>query len=483
MKYLNHNLLSRLGNLPLEARHSMTGNVSGRHRSASRGSSVEFAEYRKYVAGDDTRRLDWKAYARSDRYYIKEFEADTNLRAYIVMDLSGSMNYHPEQVETKYMRACRLAANLAYIAIRQGDAVGLSFARQTKDGAALHIPASRRPAHLNVLISQMDTHSPQGETVLPDTLHELAERVGRRALVLIFSDLFTDTAELKNALRHLHFRKHDVAVFHLVDQLEIDFDFDRPIRFVDMEGGGSLITEPDLIADEYRAIVVSYLEETRRICTDINADYRLVGTGDSLEDVLTVHPGDVVYKDLNQDGKIDDYGDRTHMGFPRTPEIQFGIPFGIQYKGFDISVMFQGSLNSSILLSGAAVWDFPSYEQDQYGKVKHMHLNRWTEATKDVATYPRLTYGAYENNKNGNSSLFLYNANYIRLKNLEVGYSLPKNIIRFAGLQNVRFYVQGLNLLTFDSLDDVDMDPETKEGSGDWYPIQRVYNFGVEITY
>lgn len=197
MKYLNHNLLSRLGNLPLEARHSMTGNVSGRHRSASRGSSVEFAEYRKYVAGDDTRRLDWKAYARSDRYYIKEFEADTNLRAYIVMDLSGSMNYHPEHVETKYMRACRLAANLAYIAIRQGDAVGLSFARQTKDGAALHIPASRRPAHLNVLISQMDTHSPQGETVLPDTLHELAERVGRRALVLIFSDLFTDTAELK----------------------------------------------------------------------------------------------------------------------------------------------------------------------------------------------------------------------------------------------------------------------------------------------
>ena len=166
MKYLNHDLLSRLGNLPLEARHSMTGNVSGRHRSANRGSSVEFAEYRKYVSGDDTRRLDWKAYARSDRYYIKEFEADTNLRAYIVLDLSGSMNYHPEQVESKYLRACRLAANLAYIAIRQGDAVGLSFSRQTKDGATLHIPASRRPAHLNVLISQMDTQYPKGETVL-----------------------------------------------------------------------------------------------------------------------------------------------------------------------------------------------------------------------------------------------------------------------------------------------------------------------------
>lgn len=287
MKFLNHDLLSRLGNLPLEARQSMAGSVSGRHRSANRGSSVEFAEYRKYVAGDDTRRLDWKAYARSDRYYIKEFEADTNLRAYIVMDLSGSMNFHPEQVESKYMRACRLAANLAYIAIRQGDAVGLSFSQEEKDGAVLHIPASRRPAHLNVLVNQMDTHDPGGETVLPETLHGLAERVGRRALILIFSDLFTNTEELRNAMRHLHFRKHDVAVFHLVDQLEIDFDFDRPIRFVDMEGGGSLITEPDLIADEYRSTVADYLEETRRICTDINADYRLIRTGDSLESVLT----------------------------------------------------------------------------------------------------------------------------------------------------------------------------------------------------
>lgn len=287
MKYLNHDLLSRLGNLPMEARQSMAGSVSGRHRSANRGSSVEFAEYRKYVAGDDTRRLDWKAYARSDRYYIKEFEADTNLRAYIVMDLSGSMNFHPEQVESKYMRACRLAANLAYIAIRQGDAVGLSFSQEEKDGAVLHIPASRRPAHLNVLVNQMDTHDPGGETVLPETLHGLAERVGRRALILIFSDLFTNTEELRNAMRHLHFRKHDVAVFHLVDQLEIDFDFDRPIRFVDMEGGGSLITEPDLIADEYRSTVADYLEETRRICTDINADYRLIRTGDSLESVLT----------------------------------------------------------------------------------------------------------------------------------------------------------------------------------------------------
>lgn len=231
--------------------------------------------------------------------------------------------------------------------------------------------------------------------------------------------------------------------------------------------------------DEHFVYVADHFVYDQQEADRLNA----MNNGDGFQPWGVLSPGDVVYKDLNGDGKIDSYGDRTSMGHPRTPEMQFGIPFGIQWKGWDVSVMLQGSLNSSILLSGPACWDFPAYEQDQYGKVKAMHLNRWTEETKDVATYPRLTYGSYENNKNSNSSLFLYNANYLRLKNVEIGYSLPKNWIRFAGLQQVRFYAQGLNLLTFDSLDDVDMDPETKEGSGDWYPIQRVFNFGVEITY
>lgn len=195
-----------------------------------------------------------------------------------------------------------------------------------------------------------------------------------------------------------------------------------------------------------------------------------------------LYPGDVVYKDLNGDGIIND-DDRRAMGNPRTPEIQFGIPLGLQYKGFDLSLLFQGAANTSLLLNGPATWDFPAYEQDQIGKVKPMHLNRWTEETKDVATYPRLTIGAYENNKNESSSLYLYNASYLRLKNVEVGYSLPKEWIRFAGFQNVRFYAQGMNLVTFDGLKDVDVDPETKKGNGAWYPIQRIFNFGVDITY
>lgn len=208
-----------------------------------------------------------------------------------------------------------------------------------------------------------------------------------------------------------------------------------------------------------------------------------MNNGDGFQPWGKLYPGDVVYKDLNGDGKITNEGDKRAMGNPRIPEIQFGIPIGFQFKGFDLSLLFQGAANCSLLLNGPATWDFPAYEQDQLGKVKAMHLNRWTEETKDFATYPRLTIGAYENNKNESSSLFLYNASYVRLKNVEFGYTLPKSVIRFAGLQNVRFYVQGMNLLTFDGLNDVDVDPETQKGNGAWYPIQRVFNFGVDITY
>ncbi len=288
MSLLKHDLLARLSNLPLEARHSMIGTVSGRHRSSHRGSSVEFAEYRKYVSGDDTRRLDWKVYARSDRYYIKEFEADTNLRAYAVLDTSGSMGFHPEHLEAKYLRAASMIANLSYLFIKQGDAVGLSFAKDMgKDGITLHIPTSRRPAHLNVMMTQMLDQKTEGETNLSAVLHELAERISRRALVLIFSDLYTDREELKNALQHLRFKKHDIAMFHFVDDVEIDFNFDRPMRFVDMEGNDSIITEPDLIAEEYRQQIQDFMKECREICHDINADYHLIRTTDSMEDILT----------------------------------------------------------------------------------------------------------------------------------------------------------------------------------------------------
>ena len=193
-------------------------------------------------------------------------------------------------------------------------------------------------------------------------------------------------------------------------------------------------------------------------------------------------PGDVVYKDQNGDGKITDQEDRIAMGSPRTPELQFGIPVGLTYKNFDTSLLFQGATLVSIELTDAAAWDFPTYGQDIIGRVKPLHLNRWTPETAQTATYPALHYGPYPNNKNTNNSLFYADGSYLRLKSIEIGYSLKENIMKKIGFSKARFYVQGLNIVTWDKLKKYDVDPETSTG-GDWYPIQKVFNFGVDVTF
>jgi uncharacterized protein (DUF58 family) len=284
MKYdfLDSALLSKLGSLPVEARTPMLGNVAGKHRSPHRGSSVEFAEYRKYVAGDDTRRLDWKAYARSDRYYIKEFEADTNLRAYFVVDTSGSMAFSGK-AESKIQYARKIASSLAYLLVNQGDAAGLSVCT---DKLHLEVPPSRRPAHLDRLFSTLGALEPSGETGLVPALHTIAEKIGQRAVIVILSDLFTDPAELADALQHLRYRKHDVCVFHLLDPQEIAFEFDRPHRFIDLEDGTVLVAEPNLIAEEYHIALREFLTKVRDVCHDANASYQLVTTDTPLEELL-----------------------------------------------------------------------------------------------------------------------------------------------------------------------------------------------------
>ena len=280
--FIDNVLLSRLGSLPIESHAPMLGNVAGKHRSPHRGSSVEFAEYRKYVAGDDTRRLDWKAFARSDRFYIKEFEADTNLRAYFVVDASGSMNFTGAG-ESKIQVARRIAASLAYLLVNQGDAAGLSICT---DKLHLEVPPSRRAAHLERFFSTLSKVQPFGETGLIQALHTLAEKIGQRAFVVILSDLFTDTAALGDALQHLRYRKHDISVFHLMDPLELGFEFDRPHRFVDLEDGTSIVAEPNLIADEYKSALRDFLAAVRTKCHDASADYQLVTTDTPLEPLL-----------------------------------------------------------------------------------------------------------------------------------------------------------------------------------------------------
>jgi uncharacterized protein (DUF58 family) len=281
--FLDSSVVARLSAIPLMARRSMLGGVSGRHTSPHRGSSVEFAEYRKYVPGDDLRRLDWRAFGRSDRYYVKEFEADTNLRCILVIDTSGSMAFGSSG-KTKLDYARSLAATLSYLAVAQGDAVGMACVAEK---IIREIPARRNPAHLSNLFDQMEAVQANGPTRLPEILHELAETVRQRAMILIFSDLFIEPSTLRSCFEHLRFRKHDVGVFHLLDPAEIKFSFQRPTRFIDMEGGPAIFVEPTEIADRYQQALGQYLDEMQQVVLQTSTDYHRVSIDQPYEAVLT----------------------------------------------------------------------------------------------------------------------------------------------------------------------------------------------------
>ena len=280
--FLDSAVLARLARISVLARIPMLGSVSGIHKSATRGASVEFAEYRKYVPGDDVRHVDWRVYARSDRFYLKDFEADTNLRCYLVLDTSASMAFAGAH-GSRFDYARRLAATLAYLLAHQGDAVGLlCFAK----GTVHDIPPRRTPSHLRHIFDLLAGIRPAGETRIPETVHTLAERIKQRALVVILSDCFAAIPPLLDGFEHMRFRKHDLAVFHLLDRQEAAFAFDRPIRFVDMETGSALITDPSVIRSAYLKEFETYLDVLKRGCEEFAVDYRRVFTDADYETVL-----------------------------------------------------------------------------------------------------------------------------------------------------------------------------------------------------
>ena len=280
--FLDPQVIARLAAVPLCARWPMQGSVSGRHPSPHRGASVEFAEYRKYVPGDDLRRMDWRAYGRSDRFYVKEFEADTNLRCCLVLDTSGSMDFGSNSV-TKIQYARKIVGTLSYLAAQQGDAIGLCC---VADGMIQSIPPRRNPSHLMHVFDVLDATRPDGPTHLVPVLHELAETIEQRALIVIVSDLFVEPEQLRGCFEHLRFRKHDVAAFHLLDPRELGFDFHRPMRFLDMEGGPSVFAEPNEIGDRYHKALQLYLDGIRRLVLELAIDYHRVSIDEDYEKVL-----------------------------------------------------------------------------------------------------------------------------------------------------------------------------------------------------
>jgi len=281
--FLDSKVLGKLMGLTLNARQAMLGSVSGRHRSPVRGSSLEFAEYREYVPGDDTRRLDWRTWGRTNRYYIKEYEADTNLRLCLIIDTSGSMGFG-EEGTTRLDYARKMSGTLAYLAAHQGDAIGIFPAG--KEGLHHEIPPRRGAVHLGVAMDRIGSLEAKGETDLVASIHEAAEKIPKRALVVIISDLFFHPGPLKAALQHLRFRKHDVTMFHLLDRAEIEFEFDRPTKFVDLEGGAPLLVDPTLIGKKYREAVASYLETVSQICSQTGTDYHRVITDQPYDQTL-----------------------------------------------------------------------------------------------------------------------------------------------------------------------------------------------------
>ncbi len=283
-RILDPQVVSRLGRLDLKARLVVEGFISGLHKSPFHGFSVEFVEHRQYMPGDPLRSVDWKVYAKSDRFYVKQYEDETNLRAHLVLDHSASMSYvsRPGQI-SKLEYARSLAAALAYLMLHQQDAVGLlTFAERIER----FIPARARRSHLEVLLRELDAVVPGGKTALAASLHHLAERIRRRGLVILFSDLLAPPDAVLSGLAHFRHRQHEVLVFHILDPAEWTFDFSEPATFVDQETGEEVALEPWEVQKQYRTRLAAWAERYRTECRRSQIDYVPLDTSTPYDQAL-----------------------------------------------------------------------------------------------------------------------------------------------------------------------------------------------------
>ena len=283
--YLDPEVLSRIKGLDLQARLIVEGYVSGMHRSPYHGVSVEFAEHREYVPGDDLRHVDWKVWGRSDKYYLKQYEEETNLLVHMALDTSESMRYRSTQVSmSKLQYAECVVASLAYLTLQQQDSVGLTtFDEEIRK----HVRASSNASHLNQLLHALEQSIPEQKSTIGPILHTLAERLAHRELVIILSDLFDNPASLISGMQHLRHRKHDVIVFHVLDPAEIEFPFQEHTLFQGMEGHPDLLANPATLRAAYQTELDQFLKEVRKGCQLNKIDYVLLRTDQPLDVALT----------------------------------------------------------------------------------------------------------------------------------------------------------------------------------------------------
>lgn len=283
LRFLDPAVIARLGTLELRARTIVEGFLSGLHRSPFKGFSVEFAEYRQYLPGDDLSTIDWKVYARSDRYYVKKYEEETNLNCYILLDVSASMGYGRKGGPTKIEYAQMLAASLAYLMNRQRDAAALTA---FDDTILQMLPPSARPGHLRSLLVTLDRLQLGKRTDVSKPLHVLADAIKKRGMVVLISDLLDDPERVVDGLRHFRFRGTDVVVFHVIDPDELTFPFERASKFRDMEVGDEVMAVPSVVRSAYLAEVHRVLDIYKRELRSMGVDYHLLDTSASLEFAL-----------------------------------------------------------------------------------------------------------------------------------------------------------------------------------------------------
>ena len=283
-RFLDPELLARVGSLELLARTVVEGFMSGLHRSPFTGFSTEFTEYRQYNPGDDLRYLDWRLLARTDRYFIKKYRADTNTQCHLLIDTSASMNYAHASSVTKLQYAQFLAASLAYLLSRQQDAVGLvGFA----DKVHTHVPARNRTGHMRTIFGNLSLLQPGGETDPAASLHQLAEILTRRGIVVVISDFYDQPDRLGEAFQHLRFKGHDTVAFQVLDQNELDFDFnDAVLLLEDAETQEQMPVLPDVVMDGYRERMRRHVDEMRLCAASNNVDYELLTTKQPLDFAL-----------------------------------------------------------------------------------------------------------------------------------------------------------------------------------------------------
>jgi len=281
-EYLNPSFINKIDNLSLRAKLVVEGFIIGMHKSPYHGFSVEFSEHRPYGFGDEIKYIDWKLWGKTDRFYIKQFEEETNLSCHLILDKSLSMDYGSNKL-TKFEYSKSICAALSYLMIKQQDAVGLTTFDKKINTT---IKPKSKISHLNLLLKTMHNSSSGGETNISSLLHGLAESINKKGLIILISDLLDDEHKVMESLRHFRYKGHEIIVFHIVDPKEKDLDFNQNMNFIDLEGNYNIIADSRLVKENYNKAFKKFSDYYKNECLRDKIDYNLVSTSDSLDKTL-----------------------------------------------------------------------------------------------------------------------------------------------------------------------------------------------------